>query len=434
MTFLSPWALLIGAVAAAGSVVLHLVALQRPASYLLPTARFIPDRRTLVRRMATRPRDLLLLALRVLLLLSAAAAFARPVLATSRAPLARVVLFDRSGAVQRMEEALAQLRPWLADGVPTRLVLFDSVAVVARDAAAELEVLSRTPLPTAARDSSRASSVGSLSAALVAAGRLGPVLAADADSVQLVIVSPLATNEFDAATDSIRAHWRGGIVIARLTSDSVANVGGSAAGTLERALSPDDPLAPALSVVRVAPSPTSVRLRRSALDARDTAFARSGGTVVRWDSAGGALASATALAIADDVVVATLGRGRLPAEGATIARWSDGSAAASEVRIGAGCIRHVAVSVPLAGDLALRAAFRRVAQGLMAPCSGNGVSGPADGAAVARVRGPEGLASAQRLADPARRSHPLVPWLLGVALACAFGELVVRARVAPVRA
>ncbi|MCY7379665.1 MAG: hypothetical protein LH467_10055 [Gemmatimonadaceae bacterium] len=434
MTFLSPWALLIGAVAAAGSVLLHLVALQRPASYLLPTARFIPDRRTLVRRMATRPRDLLLLALRVLLLLSAAAAFARPVLAPSRAPLARVVLFDRSGAVQSMEKAVTQLRPWLTDGVPTQLVLFDSVAVVARDAAAELQALSLASSRTAARDSLRVSSVGSLSAALVAAGRLGPVLAADADSVQLVIVSPLATNEFDAATDSIRAHWRGGIVIARLTSDSVANVARTVSGTLERALSPDDPLAPALRLVRVASSPTSVRLRRSALDARDTAFARSGGTVVRWDSASAAPAGATALAMGDEVVVATLGRGRLLAEGATIARWGDGSAAASEVRIGAGCIRHVAVSVPLAGDLPLRAAFRRVAQGLMAPCSGNRSSRPAADAAVARLRGPEGLASAERLADPAQRPPPLVPWLLGVALACAFGELVVRARVAPERA
>ncbi|MEO7714153.1 MAG: hypothetical protein ABIV10_14650, partial [Gemmatimonadaceae bacterium] len=141
-----------------------------------------------------------------------------------------------------------------------------------------------------------------------------------------------------------------------------------------------------------------------------------------------------ALAMGDDVVVATLGRGRSPADGEIIARWGDGSAAASEVRMGAGCIRHVAVSVPLAGDLPLRAAFRRVAQGLMAPCSGNRSNRPAADAAVARLRGPEGLASAERLADPAQRPPPLVPWLLGVALACALGELVMRARVAPVRA
>ena len=430
MTFLSPWALLIGALAAAGAVLLHLVARQRPASYVLPTARFIPDHRTLVRRVATRPRDLLLLALRVVLLLSAAAAFARPVRAPRRAPLARVVLFDRSGAVQSREEAVRQLRPLLTDDVPTRLVLFDTVAVVARDPAAELEAMSLAASRDSTKDSLRPSSVGSLSAALAAAGRLGPALAADADSVQLVIVSPLASNEFDAATDSIRARWRGGITVARLMSAIVDDV----AGTLERALSPDDPLLPALSLVRVAASPTSVRLRRSALDARDTAFARSGGTVVRWDSASTTEAGATALAMGDDVVVATLGRGNVPAGGAIIARWGDGSAAASEVRIGAGCIRYVAVGIPVAGDLPLRGAFRRIAHGLMAPCTRDRSSGPADDAVVARLRGPDGLASGDALADQAQRQHPMVPWLLGLALACAIGELVMRARLASERA
>lgn len=427
MTFLSPWALLIGALAAAGVVLLHLVARQRPASFVLPTARFIPDRRTLVRRMARTPRDLMLLALRVLLLLSAAAAFARPVRAPSRAPLARVVLFDRSGAVQGMEEAVKQLRPWLTDGAPTWLVLFDSVAAVARDAAAELEVLSLAASRESTGDSPRRASVGSLSAALAAAARLGPALGVGADSVQLVIVSPLSTNEFDAATDSIRAQWPGGISIVRPRSDTVRDV----AGTLERALSPEDPLLPALGLVRVAASPTSIRLRRSALDASDTAFARGGGTLVRWDSTHTSPASAMALAVGDDVVVATLGRGRVPAGGATIARWSDGSAAASEVRVGAGCMRSVAVGIPVAGDLPLRGAFRRIVQGLMAACSRDGSSGAAADTVVARLRGPERLASGDALADESERPHPLVPWLLGVALVCAMGELVVRARLAP---
>ena len=89
MTFLAPWALLAGALAAAGLVVLHLVARQRPAAYALPTARFVPDRRTLVSRASRRSRDLLLLALRVILVLSAAAAFARPVLTPRRVPRTR---------------------------------------------------------------------------------------------------------------------------------------------------------------------------------------------------------------------------------------------------------------------------------------------------------------------------------------------------------
>lgn len=69
----------------------------------------------------------------------------------------------------------------------------------------------------------------------------------------------------------------------------------------------------------------------------------------------------------------------------------------------------------------------------MAPCARDG-SVRADEAAIARLRGPDGLASGDALSDEARRPHPLVPLLLGLALACAIGELVVRARVAPERA
>src|SRR5205085_10769738 len=98
MTFLAPWALAAGAIGALGMVLLHLVAWQRPAAYVLPTTRFIPDQRTVVSRAATRPRDVLLLLLRVSTLLAAAAAFARPVLTPPRGSSATVVMADRSHA------------------------------------------------------------------------------------------------------------------------------------------------------------------------------------------------------------------------------------------------------------------------------------------------------------------------------------------------
>ena len=207
MTFLTPWALVAGLLAAVGVVVLHLVARQRPAAYVLPTTRFIPDRRTLVSRVTTRPRDLLLLVVRLLLLLSAAVAFARPVLAPSRAPRARLVLLDRSEAVASRADALAQVRALGTDGIPTRLIAFDSAAVSLGAAAAALDSL--------ARDSSRGSTTASLSAALAAARRMGPSLAAEADSIELAIVSPLAAHELDAATDSVRARWPGAIRLPR---------------------------------------------------------------------------------------------------------------------------------------------------------------------------------------------------------------------------
>jgi hypothetical protein len=96
MTFLAPWAMALGAAGALGVVVLHLVARQRPAAYLLPTARFVPDRQALVSRAISRPHDLPLLLLRVMLLLCAGAAFARPVFESRRTTRARIVLLDRS--------------------------------------------------------------------------------------------------------------------------------------------------------------------------------------------------------------------------------------------------------------------------------------------------------------------------------------------------
>ena len=60
---------------------------------------------------------------------------------------------------------------------------------------------------------------GSLSAALAAAMRAASSLRGDADSVELVLISPFAAEEFDAATSAIRAAWPGRI---RAGSNSAA--------------------------------------------------------------------------------------------------------------------------------------------------------------------------------------------------------------------
>ncbi len=416
MTFLVPLALVVGALGVAGVVVLHLVARQRPAEYLLPTTRFIPDRRALVSRITTQPRDLPLLLLRVLLLASAAAAFARPVLSPSRAPRARVLLLDRSADVANAADAIARARAVLADGVPTHLVAFDSGAALLGDA--------RSALDSLARDTARVMSAGSLSAALISARRAGASLAGTADSVELVVVSPVAARALDAATDSVRARWPGRIGIVRLS----ARTDSAATPMLERAVGADDPLVPALAGMRVGIGATAIRLRRTTLDARDSAFVRGGGALVRWDSAGAMTVRAEALAMGDDVLVAMLGRGAPLARGRTIARWLDGAAAAVEEPIGAGCIRTVAVSFPPAGDVPLRPAFQRIVRGVMSRCDAATVFVLADEAALGRLRGKGALASTAAMADGDRRPSPIVPWLLGVALACALAELAVRAR------
>jgi hypothetical protein len=249
------------------------------------------------------------------------------------------------------------------------------------------------------------------------------MLGADADSAELVLVSPVMRVQFDAATDFVRAAWPGRITVARVEARTDA----AKAWSLARSVSLDDPLGPALARVPVAASPSAVHLVRGAIAARDSAFVRTGGAVVRWDSVAAPM-RATALAMGDDVVVATMARGSLQARGRVIARWSDGSAAATEETLGTGCIREVAIGVPVAGDLPLRPAFQRVVRGLMAPCGAAAASVPADSVSVARLAGTGALASGDALLGRERPASSIVPWLLGLALACAFAELALRAR------
>ena len=100
----------------------------------------------------------------------------------------------------------------------------------------------------------------------------------------------------------------------------------------------------------------------------------------------------------------------------------------TSLTLGNGCAREVAIGVPVAGDLPLRPAFQRVVRGLMAPCNGTTARMPADSASLARLAGAGPLASGDALLGRERPASPVVPWLIGLALACALAELAVRAR------
>ena len=415
MTFLAPWALAIAGAAAAGLVLLHLVAQQRPAAYLLPTTRFIPDKRTLVSRAATRPRDLLLLLLRVLLLLAAGAAFARPVLTPSRGTMARVVVLDRSRAVANMGDAIARARDAVSPAVPTTLIVFDSIPVVVPVAATTFDSLARVP---------RSGADGSLSAALIAARREAVLLADASDSVRLVVISPFARSAIDSATPRLRAQWPGGIQVEHvaLRADS-----GTTSWRLERPLPADDPLGPAVFAQRNSTSGRATRLIRRVPSALDSAFARDGGTVVRWDSTAAAHPTALAVSAGSDLIVAALGKHDV-APGYSRARWADGTPAATEVSIGAGCIRDVGIAVPSAGDLPLHAPFQRIVRMLLAPCGLTVAEVPADSAGLARLSGNGASVVAGALRNTAERSTPLSAWLLALAMLLGIAELAVRAR------
>jgi hypothetical protein len=409
--------LAIGVLAAAGVVFLHLVARQRPAAYLLPTTRFIPDRRTLVSRVATRPRDLLLLVLRVALLLCVGAAFARPVLTPTRGSFAHVVLLDRSRAVANPSEAVARARALVSKGTPFIIVVFDSApTVLTRPAWDSLAIAARAETP------------GSLSAALIAARRASVSLAEHVDSVQLSIVSPVAASELDAAFERARDEWPGAIRVSRvaLRSDS------SATWRLESALSAADQLGPAMASTRGMPGARITRLIRGVATAEDSSFARNGGTVVRWDSTAAPQPAAEGLAAGDDVIVAALGRVPVSLDGRVLARWADGTRAASEQSQGNGCMRQVGVALPSAGDLALHPPFQRIARGLLAPCGLAAMERSADSTAMSRLSGtPHNAARADALRNGTDRSSPLASWLLALAILLAIAELLVRAQIGP---
>jgi hypothetical protein len=127
-------------------------------------------------------------------------------------------------------------------------------------------------------------------------------------------------------------------------------------------------------------------------------------------------------------VVAEVARIPLPVTGAVLARWADGSPAAVESRLGAGCVREVGIGVPLAGDLPLSPTFIRIVNGLAGACvaTRGDVGAPLDSARVRALAGPTGGASGAALAAGSERQTPIASWLLGVALACAIAELLLR--------
>lgn len=424
MSFLAPGWLLVGAVAAVIVAGLHLVAFVTPPEYPLPTARFVPAGALPARARALRPRDLLLLALRALAVLLLAAALARPVLAPARARSARVLLVDRSRAVGDARALADSVRALRRDG--DVVVLFDSVA---RRAAPADGVLA----PSGA--------TGSLSAALAAGLRAAASLGARADSAELVLVSPLAAEEWDGATARLRALWPGRVRLVRLPArrDSAASRGavalvGETGDPLGAALpssaeGASGALAPVARVVRGVPT------------SADSAWARAGEgrALVVWPAAPASLGwparervdTVGALVMGDDVVVAPFARAaRLPSRTAhAVARWVDGEPAAAARPLGAGCVRDVAIGVPIAGDLVLRDDFRRVVARLTAPCGAPpGPATPLADSLVARLAG----AGAEHVRPPRHGEEgsraPLVPWLLGAALLLLAAELPLRRR------
>jgi hypothetical protein len=314
--------------------------------------------------------------LRVMLVLAAGAGLAKPILKPSRGAEARVILADVSRSSADTLAVRDSLKALYRDH--DVIVEFDSSArIVSADSITALRF-------------SRGR--GSLSAALIAAMRAGSSLRDRADSVQLVIISPFASEEFDAATETMRKLWRGSARIVR-------------AG--DRPLAMDSTAKPAVIWPATARPPGAI-----ARATRDTV---------------GAVLAGNAL-----LVASFERRWSYPSDsirGAEIvARWIDGEPAAIERATASGCVRSVAVPVTQIGDLVIRNDYKRFASAISGECASRASAIAASPEKIAALAGSGGLASRESFRPRSDTHSVWAPWLLALAIAAAIAELFVRRR------
>lgn len=406
LSFIAPGYLLAALAAAGGLVATHFIVRRQPRALALPTARFVPDAPVLTTGWDRRLSDLVVLVLRVLCVLLAGLALAGPFLRERAGGSAKLILADRSRAV--------------ADSMELR----DSVAAVHADGDIVIEY------------GAGAAGPGSLSAGLVAATRAASRFRGGADSVELVIVSPFAAEELDAATARVRSEWPGRARLVRVAAPGIADSVRRPVFAGESA----DPLAVALAIARPVTS-AEVRIVRGALAPADSLWVgeRRGRVLLHWpataapngfiaraapDSIGGVVARGEAIISPFQrrwEIVAAIDRG-------AVAWWIDGDAAAAESPLGAGCVRSVAIPVSVAGDFGLRPDFHGLIRELVQLCGGSPAYEPASPASMAMLAGTGGLAPSAAFAKPPAESPPTAKWLLLGALLCALLELLARRR------
>jgi hypothetical protein len=430
VSFAAPLWLAVAAAVAAGVVIAHLFSTSVPPRDLLPTVRFIPEGAPLAVLRTRRLSDLLLLLLRLLAvaLLGLALAGAR---VPHRGP-ARVVVVDASRAVRSMD-AVRDSALAVANG--GALVVFDSAA--------------RRVTPDSLRVWTASGARGSLSAGLVAAHRELKDVTADRDDVELVVVSPAVREEVDSATSRLLALWEGPVRVVRVD----AAVADSSASAQVRATG-DDPLAAvnprseaslprSASEGRNLQSTSNVRVIRTMITRADSLWARdSGGVLVLWPADNGSdvlLARTTpdsqgGITSSRDVVIATFAREHQPRPGRVLVRWLDGEPAATELPLGSGCVREVAIPVDPVGDMALRESFRGVVRSLLEPCGGARDFRPAPDVILSRAA-TKNLLSATKILRGActersecAQDDRLGLWLALLALGTLVAEQLLRSR------
>jgi hypothetical protein len=412
VSWLLPSALAIAGIASLAVVALHFIARSRPLAEPLPTARFIPQRPVHARARSIAFTDLLLLVLRVGAIAAVGIAVAGPILA-GRGRVARVVLVDHSRAVASAAELRDSVAAWAR--ASAFVIPFDSAAIAP---APRLESIA----PNGAR--------GSLSTALAAAVHAAERIAARADSIELVLVSPLAQEEVDDATSRLRATWPGRIRVVPVRAAPAPAV----TPHLDVRAEPNDAVAAGLSLMGNAAAGGDVRVVRGALTAGDSAWARANGHILVHWPASDASAEWTRRQSIDAIGGVSAGDATLVArfprpwvmQGNAIARWANGEPAAVEHLAGDGCIRDVGVLIDQASDVTLRAPFRRFASALLVPCGGIRAPRPIAASAIASLAGSGALAPSAALRDLSTASSRWTPWLLALGALLLIAELALR--------
>jgi hypothetical protein len=379
MSFLVPGFLIAATAAAFGITVLHLIVTRRPRSTPFPTARFVPDAPIAARSRTIRFSDLWLLVVRVLAIMLAGAALARPVFTPRRESIVRIIAADVSGSVASVNEVRGSVRAMVRAG--DAIVVFDTVAWTVGSADS---VVGRAG----------GGSSGSLSAGLIAALRAGSTVRDGADSVELVMVSPAAAAERDRATAMIRSEWPGRARLVRVTAAT------------------DSTVHPEQSAEFLGAGRPASAIARNRIDTAGAVVAGTNVVVApfqrRWRFVADSLKGARVLA-----------------------RWIDGEPAVIERDSGRTCMKSSLVALDSTGDLTLRPSFVAFRKYVSAPCLH--VDSSPDSVLESILAGGNGhLASTSSFPVAAGAGSPIARWLMLLAIVLAIVEMVVR-RSAPDR-
>ncbi|HEX2202813.1 MAG TPA: BatA domain-containing protein [Longimicrobium sp.] len=481
IAFAAPAFLVAGLLAALVPVALHLIRRRPPSSAPLPTQRFLTeDARNAVR--VSRPTDLLLLALRMLLLALAGAALARPAWLPAPEGTSEIVLLDRGAAMSggAWARAVGEARRALLDAegsargelvvfdtaathVPRRRVtpaLFDSLAAARPssdrvDYAAALRSIRGASRELRGADSVRVTMLtvprwGGWSAGMaplrraawpgaLAMPELGAARPAPADPASADSASTDATAA-DSADDAPRramvvASGRGG----QFAAPALEATGWRVARTPGVDALPTEGAGLYVVLARTAPA-VAAELRRRAEGGATVVVARDAVTeevrgMIPWtgfaldDRAPGGIFLDPELRI-DGASNGVRGR---PAEGArVIAAWDDGRPAASAISLGRGCVVFAGTDLE-GGGLPFSASFPRLLDRLGRGCESSAAPSadadrPLDAGARAVLRGEGPAVVAASAVEGAGGGVQLGRWLMAAALAVALIETFVAYR------